>query len=172
MFQVSCTTISWSTWLSIFRYASRIQEKVLQRLQPQILQNTSLLSVADGSYIGLSSCNQFTSMLGSGQNVLSYAYFTPWSSKLKDGNSDQYYMLLEPLAVNISKLYPGWRMRIYHNITEDDEVFPHMCDLYCNHPHVDTCDMRLHPTEGDLQDRFPAGMMWRFLVISNSMKFH
>ena len=164
MLQVSHMTISWSTWPSTFRYASRLQEKVSPRLQPLILQNTSLLSVADGSYNGLSSCNQFTSMLGSGQNVLSYTYFTPWSSKLKDGNSDQYYMLLEPLAVNISKLYPGWRMRIYHNITEDDEVFPHMCDLYCNHPHVDTCDMRLHPTEGDLQERFPAGMMWRFLV--------
>ena len=171
MLQVSHMTISWSTWPSTFRYASRLQEKVSPRLS-LMLQNTSLLSVADGSYIGLSSCNQFTSMLGSGQNVLSYAYFTPWSSKLKDGNSDQYYMLLEPLAVNISKLYPGWRMRIYHNITEDDEVFPHMCDLYCNHPHVDTCDMRQHPTEGDLQDRFPAGMMWRFLVISNSMKFN
>ena len=171
MLQVSHMTISWSTWPSTFRYASRLQEKVSPRLS-LMLQNTSLLSVADGSYIGLSSCNQFTSLLGSGQNVLSYAYFTPWSSKLKDGNSDQYYMLLEPLAVNISKLYPGWRMRIYHNITEDDEVFPHMCDLYCNHPHVDTCDMRLHPTEGDLQDRFPAGMMWRFLVISNSMKFY
>ena len=97
--------------------------------------------------------------------------FRDQTGRPSDTFAPRYYDLLEPLAVNISKLYPGWRMRIYHNITEDDEVFPHMCDLYCNHPHVDTCDMRLHPTEGDLQERFPAGMMWRFLVISNSMKF-
>ena len=42
-----------------------------------------------------------------------------------------------------------------------------MCDLYCQHDHVDTCDMRHHPTEGDLQDRFPAGMMWRLLVMGD-----
>ena len=80
-------------------------------------------------------------------------------------SGNEYYSLLEPLAVNISRLYPGWRMRIYHNVTEDDEVFPHMCDLYCRYPHVDTCDMRHHPTEGDLQGAYPAGMMWRFLVM-------
>ena len=27
--------------------------------------------------------------------------------------------------------------------------------------------MRHHPTEGDLQDRFPAGMMWRLLVMGD-----
>ena len=89
---------------------------------------------------------------------------------LKDRHWFRYLGLVEQLLQDLVELYPGWRMRIYHNITEDDEVFPHMCDLYCNHPHVDTCDMRQHPTEGDLQDRFPAGMMWRFLVLNETMK--
>ena len=31
----------------------------------------------DGSYVGPSSCNKFTDLLGSGQKVLSYSYYTP-----------------------------------------------------------------------------------------------
>ena len=46
----------------------------------------SLLSMSalfDGTYVGLSSCNEFTSHLGSGQKVVSYAYFTPWNKNIK-----------------------------------------------------------------------------------------
>ena len=38
----------------------------------------SPLSVPQGSYVGPSSCNNFTSALGAGQKVLSYSYYTPW----------------------------------------------------------------------------------------------
>ena len=31
----------------------------------------------DGSYVGSSSCNEFTDRLGAGQKVLSYSYYTP-----------------------------------------------------------------------------------------------
>ena len=31
----------------------------------------------DGSYVGSSSCNDYTDKLGAGQKVLSYSYYTP-----------------------------------------------------------------------------------------------
>ena len=31
-------------------------------------------------------------------------------------------LCFQPLAESASKIYPGWRMRIYHNITEDDQM--------------------------------------------------
>ena len=33
----------------------------------------------DGSFVGSSYCNYYTDMLGSGQNVISYSYYTPAS---------------------------------------------------------------------------------------------
>ena len=33
---------------------------------------------------------------------------------------ERFLELLQPLADSVKLLYPGWRMRIYHNITEDD----------------------------------------------------
>ena len=87
----------------------------------------------------------------------------------KDKMSDAYYTLLEPLAVNISQLYPGWRMRIYHNVTDDQpQVLTRLCRLYCNNPHVDLCDARRLPASGNLNDDFPVGRFWRFQVVSLS----
>ena len=31
----------------------------------------------------------------------------------------RYAELLQPLATSVAELYPGWRMRIYHNVTQD-----------------------------------------------------
>ena len=33
-----------------------------------------------GTYVGSSTCNRYTSAIGSGQKVLSYTYYTPWKS--------------------------------------------------------------------------------------------
>ena len=56
--------------------------------------------------------------------------------------------------------YPGWRMRIYHNVTSDqtlvkylilviwivfldyNQVLNRLCKLYCTFDHVDFCDTR------------------------------
>ena len=38
----------------------------------------------DGSYVGPSSCNLETELLGSGQRVLSYSYYTPGTELLPD----------------------------------------------------------------------------------------
>ena len=45
-----------------------------------LLAATAPLSVADGSFVGMSTCDGFTSALGSGQRVLSYSYYTPWKT--------------------------------------------------------------------------------------------
>merc|ERR1712227_105985 len=60
-----------------YRYAAKLQERIIPSFLPQFSQNSSLSSLSDGSYVGLSSCNQYTSQLGSGQKVLTYSYFTP-----------------------------------------------------------------------------------------------
>ena len=86
----------------------------------------------------------------------------------------------QPLAESASKIYPGWRMRIYHNITDDDQMvvfkifkevlkhiaqaFSTLCNLYCDHDFVDLCDARNLPVIGDLNTQFPIGRFWRFQV--------
>ena len=135
------------------------------------------MTIVDGSYVGPSSCDAFTSSLGSGQNVLSYTYYTPWrtsgsryndNGRPSDGSAARYAELLLYLASTIANLYPAWRMRIYHNVTDDQpNVLQRLCKLYCDYDHVDLCDTRSLPTVGDLNEKFPVGRFWRFQVLGD-----
>lgn len=81
---------------------------------------------------------------------------------------ERFLELLQPLAESASKIYPGWRMRIYHNITKDDQMaFSTFCKIYCEHDFVDLCDVRDLPVIGDLNTRFPIGRFWRFQVLAD-----
>ena len=90
-------------------------------------------------------------------------------SRHDDGNplesTPRYLDLLEELARTIESLYPGWRMRIYHNVTSaQPAALASLCSLYCGHQHVDLCDTRQLPAVGDLNTQFPVGRFWRFQV--------
>ena len=67
----------------------------------------------------------------------------------------RYTELLPTLAARIQTVYPGFRMRIYHNLTADQpsQSFDALCDLYCQYPHVDLCDVRDLPGIVPLPDR-------------------
>ena len=86
----------------------------------------------DGTFVGPSSCDEFTTALGSGQMVLSYSFYVPTGRLVSSTTRDlallqifrkarrgirRYLSLVEELASTMAELYPGWRMRIYHNVT-------------------------------------------------------
>ena len=80
-------------------------------------------------------------------------------------STPRYLDLVEELARTIESLYPGWRMRIYHNVTSaQPAALASLCSLYCGHQHVDLCDTRRLPGLGDLNTQFPVGRFWRFQV--------
>ena len=43
----------------------------------------------------------------------------------------------------VEKYYSDYVMRLYTDITEEDESSKHsaLCDIYCNHPKLDICDV-------------------------------
>ena len=64
---------------------------------------------------------------------MSYSYYVPWKSENTENenyrNGDEpndnygprYTQLITTLAHSIKDLYPGWRMRIYHNVSDSQE---------------------------------------------------
>lgn len=134
------------------------------------------LVIPTGVYIGPSTCSDYSSVLGSGQRVLSYTYYTPWRNARKQymengkptDTEERFLELLNPLVKEAAAIYPGWRMRIYHNVTkEDTQAFSTFCQLYCDHEFVDLCDARQLPGIGDLNTKFPIGRFWRFQVLAD-----
>jgi len=128
-----------------------------------------------GSFVGHSTCNSYTSALGAGQKVLSYSYYTPWQAakaRYSPGGAPlnsvaRFQELLEPLASSAGELYPDWRLRIYHNVSQGEPAWQKLCNLYCRHQHVDLCDVRQLPKIGDLNKKFPVGRFWRFQVLGD-----
>ena len=130
----------------------------------------------DGSYVGQSSCNKFTSHLGSGKNVLSYSFYSAVTlSYMKDEVTGEahwlrYLGLLPDILQNMTRDYPGWRLRLYHNLTQDHDQMGFLCKLYCDNPHMDLCDMREVPeliSHIDLEGTVDLGRAWRFAVLGD-----
>ena len=131
---------------------------------------------SDGSYVGESSCNKFTSHLGSGQNVLSYSFYVAVTLSYKkdevtgEAHWMRYLGLLPDILHNMTKDYPGWRLRMYHNLTKDHDQMGYLCDLYCKNPHMDMCDVRQVPelvSHIDLESFIDLGRAWRFAVLGD-----
>ena len=65
---------------------------------------------------------------------------------LRDRHWFRYLGLVEQLLKDLVDLYPGWRMRIYHNVTRDQEdQAQYLCQLQCQHHFLDLCDVRTIP---------------------------
>ena len=81
---------------------------------------------------------------------------------------ERFLGLFQPLAESARRLFPGWRLRIYHNVTsEDTEALDLFCQLHCNYSFVDLCDTRNLPGIGDLNAQFPVGRFWRFQPLAD-----
>ena len=126
----------------------------------------------DGSYVGRSYCNEYTDYLGSGQNVISYSYYTPArQSATFDTHWFRYLTFLDSLLQRMTEIYPGWRMRIYHNVTQGQrDQADYLCNLTCTYPHLDLCDVRTIPSlaaHQDLESAVAIGRAWRFVVLGD-----
>jgi len=118
------------------------------------------------NFLVTSTCDRYTSSLGTVQNVLSYAYYNdPYSTEDARG---LYGDFMSEVAQSAAELYPGWRIRIYHNISDDElDQLSNMCQIYCRYPHVDFCNTNNLPVIGDLNHRSQNGMVWRFLPLGD-----
>ncbi len=119
-------------------------------------------------------CGPESSFRGKHQKVLTY---TLYGNANNTSIFNRYYSLLKNISRTAEKAYPGWIIRIYHNITEYDEAYNLLCDVYCRFQNVDLCSLpQLVDRIGDnsttpinpalIQNLNPR--MFRFLVMFDS----
>lgn len=90
-------------------------------------------------------------------------------SNLNRTESDvlRYFELLSNLTQSVYKMYPGFRMRVYHNITGSKAKT--LCGLYCQNKHIDFCNVTNHKLKDVINTNksFRNGMFWRFLPLGD-----
>ena len=104
--------------------------------------NTTLLDNPTSSFDW---CSSDTSVRGAHQKVISYSLF----GKAENASVfKRYFSLLANLSMTAEKSYPGWVLRIYHDIEYNPtgpkrDAYYSMCDVYCKHQNVDLCNVPL-----------------------------
>jgi len=73
-----------------------------------------------------------------------------------------YYDGLEENIQLCEIYYPGWQLRVYHDLSQTDPLLGDLCRLSCKYRSLDLCDVRDLPNKqiGDPVQLFP--MLWRF----------
>ncbi|XP_046638258.1 uncharacterized protein LOC124316386 [Daphnia pulicaria] len=85
-------------------------------------------------------CSTESSARGHHQRIVTYALF---------GNAHnasvfrRYYSNLRNISLTVEKQYPGYVIRIYHNVVDDpdSEGYRQLCNVYCRYPNVDLCSV-------------------------------
>lgn len=89
-------------------------------------------------------CSPESSVRGTHQKVITY---TLYGNVQDSAISKRYFSLLKNISLTTEKYYPGWIVRIYHNIRDRDgpekEAHSQLCDIYCRFSHVDLCSFPL-----------------------------
>ena len=85
-------------------------------------------------------CSIESSMRGHHQRIVTYALF---GNARNASVFRRYYSNLRNISLTAEKQYPGYIIRIYHNVVNepDSEGYRQLCNVYCRYPNVDLCSV-------------------------------
>lgn len=87
-------------------------------------------------------CSTESSVRGAHQKVVALSLY---DLKKNYTLMRRYHSRLHDLCLTVEKEYPGWSIRIYHNISDAPGhgklTHMKMCDIFCRFPHIDLCDV-------------------------------
>lgn len=99
---------------------------------------------------------------GSGQKVVSYAFYT---NTMNRANKEKRRHYLQGIRINldlVTKYYPGYVMRLYIEVDPDDPTLAELKGLEQNSTNFDLCDIRNLPGTPMTNARMVFPMVWRF----------
>ena len=119
-------------------------------------------------------CSPESSIRGKHQKVITY---TLYGNVHNASVAKRYYSLLRNISLTADTDYPGWVVRIYHNIRNrggpEREAHDQLCDVYCRFQNVDLCSVplmieRIGNTTMPIDPALLTGLnpkMFRYLVM-------
>ena len=75
-----------------------------------------------------SMCSDYSNSLGDHQKVISVSLF-----------SDSDVAKVRDLSDAVYQTFPGYYLRLYHNVSEHNNKHSELCDLFCQNHHIDLC---------------------------------
>ena len=120
-----------------------------------ILTDPSHILLIDETSTSL--CSQYATYRGFHQRVIAVSMYGPKDNRLFTFNNSLTF--LYALIDDISQMYPGWILRVYHDSTVREDI---ICSIECKYLHVDFCNTTSLIGLGNVAEYIPP-RMWRFL---------
>ncbi|XP_069938680.1 uncharacterized protein [Cherax quadricarinatus] len=112
--------------------------------------------------VGESTCSDWATMRGSNQSVISFSLFGKFPSP--------YYRGAFTLMQRLSRVYPGWSVRFYHDLDiSDPEKAAWVCSLSCKYEQLDFCYVGNLPGAGLGDIQWTIGTIWRLAVMGDPL---
>ena len=108
-----------------------------------------------------SMCSLHSGQRGANQKVISYTYFK--NNHTEKRIRMKYFDGIPKILEILPKTYPGWTMRLYHDLDHSDEQHAQLCQMACANPNIDLCHTKNIPALGDVTSMFAKN--WRFLPL-------
>ena len=105
-------------------------------------------------------CSQSAFIRGSGQKVIGFSIYGDMNS-----NHSRAKGYFEGISENLSLIsiyYPGWLMRLYHDVEKHDLVMKDLCNLACSNQNLDLCDVHELPGTPMVNATRVFPMDWRW----------
>ena len=101
------------------------------------------------SFVENTTCSKDVIAIGSHQKVLA---FTLYQGATFDEMDRDYFDGIERNIFAMKELYPkDYRMRLYYHLPKQTGHFKRLCNLACNEPRLDICDVTTNPGFGDIR---------------------
>ena len=142
-----------------------ILDKPSQEYLPSICQcqGSQVSTTSKTRYFQNTTCGLSAFRRGSGQKVIGFSFYEKDNKRRKErklktswDNPPYFEGVRENLDL-VSQLYPGWVVRLYHDLQEDDPLMATLCSYVCQHQYFDLCDVTNLPStflKGQLSQLF------------------
>ena len=121
---------------------------------------TIQLSSNNGTNVPSTTWSRDAYKRSSDQHVVAFSFYgDPATPHHK---SKQYFAGIQDNLISMAQYLPGWTMRLYHNLTQENPLFQNLCNLACSNNQLDLCYVNQLPGSPfvDASRVFP--MNWKF----------
>lgn len=124
--------------------------------------------IEEGVNSSVSTCSRHSYLRGAKQRVIGFSFYGNPNSKL--GKFRKYFQGIKDNLELVPKFYPGWNIRLYYDLDDDDPLLSDLCEVACNDSNIDLCYVKDIPALGDVSKVF--AMNWRFFPMLDPQVSH
>jgi len=102
----------------------------------------SKLDSKEAALYNKTTCSPRAYSRGNGQKIIGFSYYG--DSRSAHHKSKKYFEGIQNNLNLLPKFYPGWIIRLYYDLDQDDPILPKLCGLSCE-TNLDLCDTKRLP---------------------------